>query len=323
MNSVVSKRRPPIARFFSTDLLRRYGIFLFLVLLVAVSGVLSPTFLRADNVVNMLVQFAPLGIVVIGQVFVILVGGLDLSVASVMATAAVIATAFDGTNASAPAIFGATFVMCLCAGLLNGLLVTKRQVSPFLATFATAVVLQGIRFAYTQGSPSGNVPPLFHTMGTGTLGGAPVSVLMLAVCAVVFGVLLHLSTFGRRVYMVGGNAESARLVGVSPDLVRIVCYVISALLAGVAGLALSGYVGIVDNWVGRGFELDSIVAAVMGGLALSGGRGSLPGGLAGAAILVIVFNIVLLIGMPVQAQIIVKGVIIIGASACYVTRRLR
>jgi ribose/xylose/arabinose/galactoside ABC-type transport system permease subunit len=323
MNSVVSKRRPPIARFLSTDLLRRYGIFLFLVLLVAVSGVLSPTFLRADNVVNMLVQFAPLGIVVIGQVFVILVGGLDLSVASVMATAAVIATAFDGTNASAPAIFGATFVMCLCAGLLNGLLVTKRQVSPFLATFATAVVLQGIRFAYTQGSPSGNVPPLFHTMGTGTLGGAPVSVLMLAVCAVVFGVLLHLSTFGRRVYMVGGNAESARLVGVSPDLVRIVCYVISALLAGVAGLALSGYVGIVDNWVGRGFELDSIVAAVMGGLALSGGRGSLPGGLAGAAILVIVFNIVLLIGMPVQAQIIVKGVIIIGASACYVTRRLR
>jgi ribose/xylose/arabinose/galactoside ABC-type transport system permease subunit len=323
MNSVVSKRRPPIARFFSTDLLRRYGIFLFLVFLVAVSGVLSPTFLRTDNVLNMLVQFAPLGIVVIGQVFVILVGGLDLSVASVMATAAVIATAFDGTNASAPAIFGATFVMCLCAGLLNGLLVTKRQVSPFLATFATAVVLQGIRFAYTQGSPSGNVPPLFHTMGTGTFGGAPVSALMLAVCAVVFGVLLHLSTFGRRVYMVGGNAESARLVGVSPDLVRIVCYVISALLAGVAGLALSGYVGIVDNWVGRGFELDSIVAAVMGGLALSGGRGSLFGGLAGAAILVIVFNIVLLIGMPVQAQIIVKGIIIIGASACYVTRRLR
>jgi ribose/xylose/arabinose/galactoside ABC-type transport system permease subunit len=323
MNSVVSKRRPPIVRFLSIDLLRRYGIFVFLVFLVAVSGVLSPTFLRPDNVVNMLVQFAPLGIVVIGQVFVILVGGLDLSVASVMATAAVIATAFDGTDASAPAIFGATFVMCLCAGLLNGLLVTKRQVSPFLATFATAVVLQGIRFAYTQGSPSGNVPPLFHTMGTGTLGGAPVSVLMLAVCAVVFGVLLHLSTFGRRVYMVGGNAESARLVGVSPDLVRIVCYVISALLAGVAGLALSGYVGIVDNWVGRGFELDSIVAAVMGGLALSGGRGSLPGGLAGAAILVIVFNIVLLIGMPVQAQIIVKGVIIIGASACYVTSRLR
>ncbi|MFM0125126.1 ABC transporter permease [Paraburkholderia sp. RL18-101-BIB-B] len=323
MNSIASRRRPSFVRFLSIDIARRYGIFLFFILLVVVSGALSPTFLRSDNVVNMLVQFAPLGIVVIGQVFVILVGGLDLSVASVMATAAVIATAFDGTDASTPAIFGATFVMCVCAGLLNGLLVTKRQVSPFLATFATAIVLQGMRFAYTQGAPSGNVPPLFHEMGTGAIGGMPVSVLMLVACAVVFGVLLHLSTFGRRVYMVGGNPEAARLVGVSPDAVRIVCYVISALLAGLAGLALSGYVGIVDNWVGRGFELDSIVAAVMGGLALSGGRGSLPGGLAGAAILVIVFNIVLLVGMPVQAQIIVKGVIIIGASACYVVRRRR
>jgi ribose/xylose/arabinose/galactoside ABC-type transport system permease subunit len=322
MSSVIFKR-PTLARYFSLDAARRYGIFIFFAILIIASGLLSPTFLLHDNIVNMLVQFAPLGIVVIGQVFVILVGGLDLSVASVMATAAVIATGFDGTNASAPAIFGATFVMCLCTGLLNGILVTKRQVSPFLATFATAIVLEGLRFAYTQGAPSGNVPPVFHVMGTGFVGGLPVNVLILAASAVLFCVLLHGSTFGRRVFMVGGNSESARLVGVSPDLIRIVCYVVSALLAGLAGLILSGFVGIVDNWVGRGFELDSIVAAVMGGVALSGGRGTLLGGLTGAAILVIVFNIVLLVGMPVQAQTIVKGVIIIGASACYVVRRRR
>ncbi|QYD73565.1 ABC transporter permease [Paraburkholderia edwinii] len=323
MNSVAPRRDSAPARMLSLDVARRYGIYIFLVLLIALSGAWSPTFLHTDNVLNMLVQFAPLGIVVIGQIFVILVGGLDLSVASVMATAAVIATAFDGTNHSAPEIFGTTLVLCAAAGLLNGLLVTKRQVSPFLATFATAVVLDGLRFAYTQGAPSGNVPPLFHAMGTGAVAGIPVNVLLLALCALVFGTLLHLSTFGRRVYMVGGNAVAAKLVGVSPDVIRIACYVISALLAGLAGLILSGYVGIVDNWVGRGFELDSIVAAVMGGLALTGGRGSLWGGLAGAAILVVVFNIVLLIGMPVQAQIIVKGAIIIGASACYVSRRRR
>lgn len=322
MSSVLSKR-PSLARYLSIDTARRYGIYVFFAVLVIASDVFSPTFLRRDNVVNMLMQFAPLGIVVIGQVFVILVGGLDLSVASVMATAAVIATGFDGTNASAPAIFGATVAMCMCSGLLNGLLVTKRQVSPFLATFATAVVLEGLRFAYTQGAPSGNVPPVFHEMGTGFAAGLPVNILILAACATVFGVLLHRSTFGRRIFMVGGNSESARLVGVRPDLVRIVCYVLSSLLAGLAGLILSGFVGIVDNWVGKGFELDSIVAAVMGGVALSGGRGTLPGGLMGAAILIIVFNIVLLIGMPVQAQTIVKGVIIIGASACYVTRRRR
>jgi ribose/xylose/arabinose/galactoside ABC-type transport system permease subunit len=322
MSSIITKR-PALAHYFPMNAARRYGIFIFFAVLVISSGVVSPTFLRQDNVVNMLVQFAPLGIVVIGQVFVILVGGLDLSVASVMATAAVIATGFDGTNASAPLIFAATMGMCLFTGLLNGLLITKRQVSPFLATFATAIVLQGLRFAYTQGAPSGNVPPLFHEMGTGFIGGMPVNVLILAVLAVVFGVLLHLSTFGRRVFMVGGNSESARLVGVSPDVIRIACYVASAMLAGLAGLVLSGFVGIVDNWVGRGFELDSIVAAVMGGVALSGGRGSLLGGLTGAAILIIVFNVVLLVGMPIQAQTIVKGVIIIAASACYVIRHRR
>ncbi|BBQ02340.1 ribose ABC transporter permease (plasmid) [Burkholderia sp. SFA1] len=319
MNSMAPRSEATPVRTLSLRVVQHYGINLFLVVLIALSGAWSPTFLRVDNVVNMLVQFAPLGIVVIGQVFVILVGGLDLSVASVMATASVIATAFDDTNHSAPAVFGVTLVLCLGAGPLNGLLVAKRQVSPFLATFATAVVLDGLRFAYTQGAPSGNVPPLFHVMATGSVAAVPVNVLLLCVCMIVFGTLLHLSTFGRRVYMVGGNDVAARLVGVSPDTVRIACYVISALLAGLAGLILSGYVGIVDNWVG----LDSIVAAVMGGLALSGGRGSLLGGLAGAAILVIVFNIVLLIGMPVQAQIIVKGVIIIGASACYVNRRQR
>lgn len=321
--SAIFSKRPAWSQVLSMNAARRYGIYLFFAALVIGSGIASPTFLRQDNVVNMLVQFAPLGMVVIGQVFVILVGGLDLSVASVMATAAVIATGFDGTNASAPVIFAATMTLCVLTGLLNGLLVTKRQVSPFLATFATAIVLQGLRFAYTQGAPSGNVPPLFHEMGTGFIAGMPVNVLILAALALMFGVLLHLSTFGRRVFMVGGNAESARLVGVSPDVIRIACYVVSAMLAGLAGLVLSGFVGIVDNWVGRGFELDSIVAAVMGGVALSGGRGTLAGGLTGAAILIIVFNIVLLLGMPVQAQIIVKGIIIIGASACYVVRRGR
>lgn len=321
--SLLIHNPPSPMRVRSLDMTRRYGIFLFFVVLVAISGVVSPAFLHADNVVNMLVQFAPLGMVVTGQVFVILVGGLDLSVASVMASAAVVATVFDGTNASAPAIFAVTLLVCVATGLANGLLVTKRQVSPFLATFATAVVLEGLRFAYTQGAPSGNVPPLFHEMGTGFVHGMPINVVMLAVCAVVFGVVLHLSTFGRRVFMVGGNSESARLVGVNPDRVRIACYVASSVLAGLAGLVLSGYVGIVDNWVGRGFELDSIVAAVMGGVALSGGRGSLLGGLTGAAILVVVFNIVLLAGMPVQAQTIVKGLIIVIASACYVVRRRR
>lgn len=295
---------------------------IFLVALIAVSGIVSPAFLSGSNISNMLLQVAPLGIVVIGQAFVIILRGLDLSVASVMATAAVIATGFSGQNSDVLPIVLIAVGIGVATGLVNGLLVTKRSVSPFLATLATMIVLQGFRFAYTQGAPSGNVPPLFRQIGSATWHGLPYNMMLMLVLAVVFGVLLSRSRFGREVYITGGNPTTARLLGINADRVTVIGYIISGALAAVAGLVLSGYVGIVDNWVGRGFELDSIVAAVMGGISLSGGRGGIAGGLFGAAILVVVFNAVLLFGLPVQLQIIIKGIVIVLAAAFYVRRRV-
>ena len=298
----------------------RYGIHLALLGLIVLSSIVSPAFLTANNVSNMLLQAAPLGIVVIGQAFVILVRGLDLSVASVMATAAVVATSFNGQSGDVVPIILVALAIGVATGFANGLLVTKRDVSPFLATLATMIVLQGIRFAYTGGAPSGNVPHFFRIIGSETIYGLPYNVIILAIIAAFFWVLLHKSVFGRQVYITGGNPTVARLVGMNADRVTIICYVISGTLAAIAGLVLSGFVGIVDNWVGRGMELDSIVAAVMGGIALSGGRGTIIGGLIGAAILVVVFNAVLLFGMPVQFQIIIKGIVIVIAAAFYVKR---
>jgi ribose/xylose/arabinose/galactoside ABC-type transport system permease subunit len=249
---------------------------------------------------------------------VILVRGLDLSVASVMATAAVVATSFSGQDSDALPVFLVAMSIGIATGLLNGILITKRNVSPFLATLATMTLLQGLRFAYTQGAPSGNVPPIYRVLGSQTFYGVPYNMMILLVLAVVFSALLHKSTYGRRVYLTGGNPVMARLVGINADRITIASYVISGGLAALAGLIYSGFVGIVDNWVGRGFELDSIVAAVMGGVALSGGRGSILGGLLGAVILVVVFNAVLMIGFPVQFQIIIKGLVIIVAAAVYV-----
>lgn len=300
------------------DIVRTYGIHLVLLALIVVTTILSPAFLTGKNISNMLLQAAPLGIVVIGQVMVILVRGLDLSVASVMATAAVVATSFSGQNGDAVAVFLVAMAIGLMTGLLNGLLITKRNVSPFLATLATMTLLQGLRFAYTQGAPSGNVPPIYRVLGSQTFYGIPYNMMILIVLAAVFSALLHKSTYGRRVYLTGGNPIMARLVGINADRITIASYVISGGLAALAGLIYSGFVGIVDNWVGRGFELDSIVAAVMGGVALSGGRGSIMGGLLGAAILVVVFNAVLMIGFPIQFQIIIKGLVIIVAAAVYV-----
>jgi ribose/xylose/arabinose/galactoside ABC-type transport system permease subunit len=302
------------------DIIRNYGIHLVLLFLIVVTALISPQFLASRNISNMLLQAAPLGIVVIGQVLVILVRGLDLSVASVMATAAVVATSFNGQDNDALAVFGVAIAIGLATGLVNGLLITKRSVSPFLATLATLTLLQGMRFAYTQGAPSGNVPPIYRVLGSQLYYGIPYNMIILAVLTIVFSLLLHKSTFGRRIYITGGNPVTARLVGINADRVTIACYIISGGLAALAGLILSGFVGIVDNWVGRGFELDSIVAAVMGGVALSGGRGSIIGGLLGTAILVVVFNAVLMIGFPVQLQFIIKGLVIIIAAAFYVRR---
>jgi ribose/xylose/arabinose/galactoside ABC-type transport system permease subunit len=302
------------------DIIRNYGIHLVLLFLIVVTALISPQFLASRNISNMLLQAAPLGIVVIGQVLVILVRGLDLSVASVMATAAVVATSFNGQDSDALAVFAVAIAIGIATGLVNGLLITKRSVSPFLATLATLTLLQGMRFAYTQGAPSGNVPPIYRVLGSQLYYGIPFNMIILAALTIVFSLLLHKSTFGRRIYITGGNPETARLVGINADRVTIACYIISGGLAALAGLILSGFVGIVDNWVGRGFELDSIVAAVMGGVALSGGRGSIIGGLLGTAILVVVFNAVLMIGFPVQLQFIIKGLVIIIAAAFYVRR---
>jgi ribose/xylose/arabinose/galactoside ABC-type transport system permease subunit len=304
----------------ASDIIRNYGIHLVLLFLIVFTAIISPQFLAGRNISNMLLQAAPLGIVVIGQVLVILVRGLDLSVASVMATAAVVATSFNGQDSDALMVFAVAIAIGLTTGLVNGLLITKRSVSPFLATLATLTLLQGMRFAYTQGAPSGNVPPIYRVLGSQLYYGIPFNLIILAVLTIVFSLLLHKSTFGRRIYITGGNPITARLVGINADRVTIACYVISGGLAALAGLILSGFVGIVDNWVGRGFELDSIVAAVMGGVALSGGRGSIIGGLLGTAILVVVFNAVLMIGFPVQLQFIIKGLVIIIAAAFYVRK---
>jgi ribose/xylose/arabinose/galactoside ABC-type transport system permease subunit len=133
------------------EFVRNYGIYLVLLVLIGVTTILSPAFMTANNISNMLLQAAPLGIVVIGQVMVILVRGLDLSVASVMATAAVVATSFSGQDSDAVAVFLVAMTIGIVTGLVNGLLITKRNVSPFLATLATMTLLQGLRFAYTQG----------------------------------------------------------------------------------------------------------------------------------------------------------------------------
>jgi ribose/xylose/arabinose/galactoside ABC-type transport system permease subunit len=196
-----------------------------------IAEIASPAFLSGNNISNMLQQVAPLGIVVIGQTLVIVVRGLDLSVGSVMATAAVAATAFNGLDSDVLPIIGVSLLIGLGTGLANGLLITKRSVPPFLATLAMWIVLEGCRYAYNGGAPSGNVPAFFRVIGAGGFHGVPYNILIMAAIAAVFIVMLHLSTFGRKIFLVGGNPMMARLVGIHVDRVVLACYVLSDLTA--------------------------------------------------------------------------------------------
>lgn len=303
------------------SLLSRHGLIVFFFLLIAVGAFASPVFLDPRNIGNVLTIAAPLGIVAMGQALVLLVRGLDLSVASIMATMAVIATQFNSTDdAMIPVIFATCLILAAVIGFVNGWLVTKRHVTPFLATLATMIVLQGVRFVITKGAPSGAVPPGFRFLGTGNILGIPVGfIATIALGLLLWRLTLH-SRFGRELYLVGDNPKGARLVGINSDAVTIAAYVLCALCACLGGLFLTGYTGSIDNFVGRGYELQSIVAAVMGGVALTGGKGTVFGALIGAMILAIVFNLLLLIGYTIEVQYIIQGLIIIIASAFYMLR---
>jgi ribose/xylose/arabinose/galactoside ABC-type transport system permease subunit len=292
-----------------------------LAVLTIVASLLSPAFLSVGNLSNLSVQAVPLCLAVLGQSLVILVRGLDLSVGSLMATVAVIATAFSTTSdAMIVPIVLTMLIFAALVGFINGYLVVQRGVSPFLATLAMMILLQGLRFMYTHGAPSGELPAGIRWIGTGTIYGIPVSIGLLTLVVAALIVLLHRSSLGRKVYITGTNPRAAELVGISSSHVTWICYVLGGFLSGLAGLVLLGYVGTVDNWVGKGYELDSIVAAVVGGVVLGGGVGSVMGALLGALILLVLFNIVLILGLPVEGQYIIKGLIIILAAAVHARR---
>lgn len=320
----VAEGQPFLAR--SRDLFEKYGIYIFLAVLFVGASLVSPAFLKPQNLKDILNQAAALGIVAIGQTFVILTGrgGLDLSVASVMATVAVLVAHTTGGQDSL--LFPVSLICLLfgaMVGLFNGVLITWRRVPPFLATLGTLTIVTGARFLFTKGAPKGGFPPFLRFMGTGSVGPIPVSILSLVLLTVLAVIVLNKTTFGRRIYAIGGNVETARLSGYNVDLTLIGVYVLSGTMAAMAGLFLAGYVGISDNWVGKGYELDSIAAVVMGGTSFAGGRGGIMGTVVGVLILTMLYNLVLLLQMPVQVQYVVKGAVIILATSFYAVFRMR
>jgi ribose/xylose/arabinose/galactoside ABC-type transport system permease subunit len=297
--------------------LERRGVYVALAIVVLISALLSPAFYKFSNILNVLRAAAVLGIVSIGQTIVILGGGIDLSVGAVMGTVAIFISEFTGGSDDYVAIaIPGCLLIGVIVGWLNGLLTTKRNIPPFVATLGMLIFVEGVRFAYTRGVISGRPAPFVRVLAS-IIGPIPIPVVIVVISALLIGIMLKKTPFGRQLFAVGGNRETARFSGINVERVTIITYVLCGLFAAVAGLLLSGYIGYGDRYLGRGFDLDSIAAVVVGGTSFAGGRGGIGGTIAGVLLLTALFNIVLILNLQVHYQLILKGVVMIGAVMVY------
>jgi ribose/xylose/arabinose/galactoside ABC-type transport system permease subunit len=280
---------------------------------LVMAAVFVPMFYEPGNLTTVAIQASVLGIVAVGQMLVLLVAGLDLSVNAVLGLGAVIVIS-NQQGFSVLTVVEALGI-ALGVGLANGLLVAWRKVPPFIATFGMLIFVGGARLAYTHGQASGNVPAWLRVVGIGQLGPVPNAALAWILILVLVGAVLRYTRYGRYVYAVGANPEAARYAGVPTREVVVACYVACSVLALVGGLVLSGYIGYVDQRLGTDFNVNSIASAIVGGTTFSGGRGNPLGTAAGAILLSILLDLVVVAGIPINWQLAVQGVVLVLATA--------
>ena len=299
------------------NLITAYGVYIALMLLLIVAAVVTPNLFEKETLAVMFRQCAQLGIIAIGQTMVMLVAGLDLSVGGVIVmTSMVVAEVSNGRNEMIPAAVVVALIIGMLSGLGNGLLVTKRKVPPLVATLVMLFLVQGAQQAFTRGVPSGFVPEALGIVNQ-SWGFLSIPLLIWIGLNAVFLVILKGTTYGRRIYATGSNPEAARLTGIPVNLIKISVYVLASGLAVISGVVLTGYVGYVDRFIATGLDLDSIAAAVVGGTAFFGGRGGLLGTIAGVLIIQVLSTMVVLIGLEIETQFIIKGLVILAAVTLY------
>jgi ribose transport system permease protein len=301
------------ARYRWREWLSRYGIALALVALVVALSLLSPTFLATTNLINVLRQISVNALLAFGMTTVILAGGIDLSVGSVLAFSGALAAGFSVADWPPALAMIAALAVGALLGMFNGLFVGYARLAPFIATLGGLTIFRGATLVYTDGRPITGLPDAFDELGNGVALGLPVPVwVMLAFLALTY-FLLRYTALGRAIYAVGGNEEAARLSGIPIVSVKLFTYGYSGLAAALGGLVLTGRLNSAQPTAGSGFELDAIAAAVVGGASLSGGRGGVIGSFLGAAIIGVLNNGMNLLNVSAFYQQIVKGAVILGA----------
>lgn len=320
----------------TSGLLKKYGLLLVVLGLVAVAAVLSPLFLTQRNLVNLLMQVSFIGIIAVGMTVVILTGGIDLSVGSIVGFSSIFFATmlhgnlltwmpdeifvYEGGGALTPLLplplnlFVVLLVGALF-GLISGTMAYLLKLHPFIITLGMMIFVRGLGLSYTDGQPLFGVPAYTNTLAYGTVLGIPMPVILWIITVAVAWTVLRYTRFGRRIYAVGGEEEAARLSGIQPALYRIAPFVISGLCAAMVGVLMTGRLAGGDPKIAEAWELDAIGAVVIGGTSLHGGKGGVTGTILGVFIVGIVVNVMNLLGIETHPQEMVKGALIVGAVA--------
>jgi ribose transport system permease protein len=300
---------------------RETAVFLMLVFVFLGLCLASEFFLTSRNLANVGRQISVVGIVSLGQALVIIAGGIDLSVGSIIGLSAVLAAL--ATAATGSPLLGLITALAVgtLVGAVNGLLVTRARINPFITTLGTLSVARGAALLATNGSPV-RFDNWVAWLGYGRIGGVPVQFILLVVLFLAVWFFAARTRWGRNIYAVGDNARAARLAGVDVKGTRVAVFVICGALAGLGGLLLGGMLTNANPSLGLGYELDVIAAVILGGVAMSGGRGSIPGVVVGAALMGLLRNAFVLLNVSGYWQTITIGlVVILAVGADSFTRR--
>lgn len=291
------------------------GILSVLLLISVALSILSPVFLTTSNILSVLLQISNNMFLALGMTLIIILGGIDLSIGSIVAMSGTLTVGFivtDGLPMGPAIVLG--LLIGTASGFFNGVIIAKFRVPAFIVTLAMMNMARGIAYIYSGGRSTRIMDEAFVRIGTGRLFGfIPYPVIYMIILIVIFSVLLGKTKFGTYIYAVGGNRESAHLSGVPIKRVEIAVYTISGFLAAFAGLVLSSRMFSGQPASGAGYEMDAIAACVLGGISMSGGTGRISGTVIGAIVIGIISNGLNLMGVSSFWQLVVKGAIILVA----------
>ena len=294
--------------------IRQYGLLIVFGIICLIISLITPQFLTLSNLTIIVTQVSINALLAFGVTFVIITGGIDLSLGSIVAVTGVTSAMLAHPD-SYPVLI--PIVMGLLAGLLmgafNGFIITKSKIAPFIVTLGTMTIGRGLALILSDGRPVSNLSDSFNYLGSGTVFGIPFLILIFILVFALCSIILSKTILGRHIYAIGGNEQAARASGINIDRVKLSVYSISGLLAGLAGILLASRITTGQPNAGAGFELDAIAAVVIGGTSTAGGRGTMTGTLIGVLLIGVINNGLDLLNVTSYYQQVVMGIIIIGA----------